>query len=61
MKKCRTLNGLLKDIEKDAPSCLPYTSKAKTRDGHIIYLATGTNLIVTDETYEKIESRLSLV
>lgn len=61
MKNCRTLNGLLKAMEKQETCCLKYTSKAPTNNGYIIYQANGTNLIVTDETYEKIKAHLLLV
>lgn len=61
MKKCRTLNGLLKAIDKGEACCLPYNSKAPTKDGQIIYQTNGTNLIVTDKTYHTIEPYLQLV
>ena len=61
MKNCRTLKGLLKAIDKGEPCCLPYNSKAPTRDGYIIYQTNGTNLIITDKTYRIIEPYLKLV
>lgn len=61
MKSCRTLDGLLKAIDKGENCCLKYTSKSMTRDGYIIYQSNGTNLIVSDETYEKIEPYLKQV
>jgi hypothetical protein len=60
MKTCRTLTGLLKAIEKDKAACLKYTDKAynPSENGWIIYLQSGTNLIVTDETYNSIKDCL---
>ncbi|QST02553.1 hypothetical protein IMZ31_24190 (plasmid) [Pontibacillus sp. ALD_SL1] len=58
MKRCRTLNGLLNAIEKGEACELTYTSKARTSDGYIVYQTNGTNLIVTNETYQKIEPYL---
>jgi hypothetical protein len=61
MKYCRTLNGLLKAIEKGEHCRLKYTSKAPTRDGMIIYQSNGVNLLVKNETYKKIEFYLEMV
>lgn len=61
MKKCRTIDGLLKAIDKGEACCLSYTSKAPTRDGYIIYQTNGTNLLVTDKTYQTIEPYLRFV
>lgn len=58
MKTCKTLNGLLKSISKGETCCLKYTHKAPTENGYIIYLQSGTNLIVVDETYNKIKNYL---
>jgi hypothetical protein len=58
MKTCRTLEGLLKAIEKGENACLKYTHKGITQDGYIIYLQSGTNLIVKDSTYNKIKDYL---
>lgn len=62
MKRCRTLKGLLQAIQKNEPCYLPYTSKAVSGSGgYIIYQTDGTNLIVSDETYQKIESYIKQV
>lgn len=61
MKYCRTLNGLLNAIEKGESCCLKYTSKSPTRNGYIIYQSNGTNLIVSDDTHDKIEPYLKQV
>ena len=61
MKNCRTLEGLLKAIDKGEQCCLKYTNKSRTSDGHIIYQANGTNLIVRENTYSKIEPYLKQV
>lgn len=61
MKKCRTIEGLLKAIDNGESCCLRYNSKSPTRDGHIIYQTNGTNLIVSDKTFNKIEPYLQLV
>ena len=61
MKYCRTIEGLLKAIEKGEQCCLKYTNKAPTRDGQIIYQSNGTNLIVKDSTYLKIKPYLKQV
>jgi len=58
MKICRTLKSLLKSIDKCEACCLKYTDKAKTENGYIIYLQSGTNLIIVDETYNKIKDYL---
>jgi Tfp pilus assembly protein PilZ len=58
MKTCRSLTGLLKAIENKESCCLKYTDKAITQDSYIIYLQSGTNLIITDKTYEQIKDYL---
>ena len=58
-KVCRTLEGLQKAIQKGENCCLKYTSKSMSGSGgYIIYLASGTNLIVSDNTYEEIKDYL---
>lgn len=62
MKYCRTLDGLLKAIEKGEQCCLKYTHTGRTiSDEMIIYQANGTNLFVTNTTYEKIKPFLKQV
>lgn len=62
MKFCRTLNGLLKSIEKGEKCCMKYTSShISGNGGYIIYQSNGTNLIVNDETYKKIKPYLKQV
>jgi hypothetical protein len=61
MKVCRNLDSLLKSIEQGEPCCLKYTNKAQTERGYIIYQQNGTNLIVSDETYDKIKDYLKQV
>lgn len=59
LKVCRTLDGLEKAIEKGEKCCLKYTSKAVGGSGgYIIYQTNGTNLIISDDTYEKIKNHL---
>lgn len=58
MKTCRTLNGLLTAIKKGEAACLKYTDKAPTGNGYIIYLKSGTNLIVSCATYDRIKNYL---
>lgn len=58
-KVCRTLDGLQKAIKKGENCCLKYTSKAISGSGgYIIYLVSGTNLIVSDNTYDEIKDYL---
>lgn len=61
MKYCRTLEGLLRALDNGDRVGLKYVSKSRTSEGYIIYLVDGTNLIVADETYERIEAHLVLV
>lgn len=61
MKTCRTLDGLLKAMEKGERCCLKYTDKARTEDGYIIYLQSGTNLIISNKTYDYIERCLQKI
>lgn len=61
MKKCRTLNGLLKSIQNKETCCFEYTTKASTRGGYIIYHKNGTNVIVHDATYKTIKPYLHKV
>ena len=61
MKNCNTLNGLLKTIDKKENCCLKYISKHMIMNGnggYLIYQVNGTSLIVSEETYNKIESYL---
>jgi hypothetical protein len=60
MKTCRTLKGLLAAMSKGESCCLKYTNKSYnlSDEKHIIYLQSGTNLIVGNETYKQIENHL---
>lgn len=61
MKYCRTLEGLLKALDKGERVGLKYVSKSRTSEGYIIYLVDGTNLIVWEDTYDRIKDHLVLV
>lgn len=61
MKYCRTLEGLLKALDKGERVGLKYVSKSRTSEGYVIYLVDGTNLIVWEDTYDRIKDHLVLV
>ena len=61
MKYCRTLEGLLKALDKGERVGLKYVSKSRTSEGYVIYLVDGTNLIVWEDTYDRIKAHLVLV
>lgn len=58
MKTCKTLNGLLKALQEGENAYLNYVDMARTEDGYIIYQTNGTNLIVSENTYEIIKNNL---
>lgn len=61
MKICKTYNGLLNSIEKGQSAILYYTGKSISPDGGaIVYLADGTNLILSVEGYDEIKNYLVL-
>lgn len=61
MKYCRTLEGLLKALDNGERVGLKYVSKSRTSEGYVIYLVDGTNLIVWEDTYDRIKDHLVLV
>lgn len=61
MKYCRTLEGLLNALDNGERVGLKYVSKSRTSEGYVIYLVDGTNLIVWEDTYDRIKDHLVLV